>query len=79
MVVLCKRGVQKNFIDKFYEHSQVFSPYAVGALRSTDPILRVFRSELRKLKNGMKPIPLEQIKDMIEKQVIRHELLGEAG
>ena len=79
LFLLCKSGVQKNVIDEFYEHSQIFSPYTVGALLSTDPVLRVVRNELRKLKNGMKPVPREQIKDMIEKQIIKRELLGEAG
>ncbi len=79
LFLLCKRGVQKNVIDEFYEHSQIFSPYTVGALLSTGPILRVVRNELRKLKSGMKPVPPDQIKDMIEKQVIKRELLGEAG
>ncbi|MCY4049834.1 MAG: type I restriction enzyme HsdR N-terminal domain-containing protein [Hyphomicrobiales bacterium] len=79
LFLLCKRGVQKNAISEFYEHSQIFSPYTVGALLLTDPILRVVRAELRKLKSGMKPVSPEQIKDMLEKQIIKRDLLGEDG
>lgn len=79
LFLLCKRGVQKNAMSEFYEHSQIFSPHTVGALLLTDPVLRVVRSELRKLKSGMKPVPPEQIKDMMERQVIKRDLLGEDG
>ena len=41
--------------------------------------MKVVRREMRKLKGGMRQIPFEHIREMIEQEVIKRELLGEDG
>lgn len=79
LFLLCNRGVQRSAIDGFYEHSQVFNKYTLGRLLLTDPVLNVVRREMRKLKDGMRQISLDQIQEKLEQEVIKRDLLGEDG
>ena len=79
LFLLCNRGVQRSAIDGFYEHSQVFNKYTLGRLLLTDPVLNVVRREMRRLKDGMRQISLDQIQEKLEQEVIKRDLLGEDG
>ncbi len=79
LFLLCKRGVQKDLIDDYYEYRQAVNRYTVGALLLTDSITNVVRRELRKLKPGIK-VTTEEIKNLIHDGVIKREILeSEAG
>lgn len=79
LFLLCKRGVQKDLIDDFYEYKQSVNRYTIGALLLTDAVTNVVRRELRKLKPGIK-VDAPEIKDLIQSEVIKRELLeSEAG
>lgn len=79
LFMLCKRGVQKDAITDFYEHSQVFNRYTIGNLLLTKPVLQVVHREMRKLKDGTKTVPLDQIQELMEQEVIKLEILGDEG
>lgn len=79
LFLLCKRGVQKDLIDDFYEYKQSVNRYTIGALLLTDPIVNTVRRELRKLKTGIK-VDSDEIRELISQEVIKRELLeSEAG
>jgi len=79
LFLLCKRGVQKDLIDDFYEYKQSVNRYTIGALLLTDPIVNTVRRELRKLKAGIK-VDSDEIRELISHEVIKRELLeSEAG
>lgn len=79
LFLLCKRGVQKDLIDDFYEYKQSVNRYTIGALLLTDPIVNTVRRELRKLKAGIK-VDSDEIRELISQEVIKRELLeSEAG
>lgn len=79
LFLLCKRGVQKDFLDDFYEYKQSVNRYTIGALLLTDPIVNTVRRELHKLKTGIK-VDSDEIKELISQEVIKRELLeSEAG
>ena len=46
LFLLCKRGVQKDLIDEFYEYRQSVNRYTVGAVLLTEPVISVIRREL---------------------------------
>ena len=79
LFLLCKRGVQKDLIDDFYQYRQSVNRYTVGALLSTEAVSNVVRRELRKLKPGIK-VETDEINDLIENEVIKREVLqSDAG
>ncbi len=79
LFLLCKRGVQKDLIDDFYEYRQSVNRHTIGALLLTDPITNVVRRELRKLKPGIK-VETDEIGDLIQSEVLKREVLeSEAG
>ena len=79
LFLLCKRGVQKDLIDEFYEYRQSVNCYTVGAVLLTEPVISVIRRELRKIKDGLK-VSNEEIEELVAKEVIKRDLIeSEAG
>ena len=79
LFLLCKRGVQKDLIDDYYEYKQSVNHYTIGAIILTEPVISAIRKELKKLKPGIK-VDAEEIKRLVEHGVIKRELLeSDAG
>ena len=79
LFLLCKRGVQKDLIDDFYEYRQSVNRYTVGALILSEPVVSVIRRELKKLKAGIK-VETDEISELVEHEIIKREILdSEAG
>lgn len=77
--LLCKRGLIKDNIDKYYEYKQSVNRYSIGALLASDAIASVVRKELRKVKPGIN-VSVEEICEMISKEVIKREIFdSESG
>ena len=74
LFLLCKRGVQKDLIDEFYEYKQSVNRYTIGALLLTDPIVNTVRRELRKIKTGIK-VDSAEIRVLISQEVVKREVL----
>ncbi len=79
LFLLCKRGVQKDLIDDYYEYRQSVNRYTIGALLLTDSVTNIVRRELRKLKPGIK-VDAEEIRDLLKAEVLKREILeSESG
>ncbi len=79
LFMLCKRGIQKDLIDDYYEYRQSVNRYTIGALLTTDSIAEVVRRELRKLKPGIK-VEISDIQYLIQNGVLKREILeSDAG
>ena len=74
LFLLCKRGVQKDLIDEFYEYRQTVNRYTVGAILLTGPVISVIRREIRKIKDGLK-VSNEEIEELISNEVLKRDLL----
>jgi len=74
LFLLCKRGVQKDLIDEFYEYRQTVNRYTVGAVLLTEPVISVIRREIRKIKDGLK-VSNEEIEELISNEVLKRDLL----
>lgn len=79
LFLLCKRGVQKDLIDDFYEYRQSVNRYTIGALILSEPVISSIRRELKRLKTGIK-VEAEEIRELVDQEVIKREILeSEAG
>ncbi|MBE9516168.1 MAG: type I restriction enzyme HsdR N-terminal domain-containing protein [Proteobacteria bacterium] len=79
LFLLCKRGVQKDLIDDYYEYRQSVNRYTIGALLLTDSVTNIVRRELRKLKPGTK-VDIDEIQNLIKSEVLKREILeSDAG
>lgn len=79
LFLLCKRGIQKDLIDDYYEYKQSVNRYIIGSFLLTDAVTNVVRRELRKLKPGIK-VDSEEIGDIIHSEVLKRDILeSEAG
>lgn len=74
LFLLCKRGVQKDLIDEFYEYRQSVNRYTIGAVLLTEPVVNVIRRELRKIKDGLK-VSNEEIEELIVNEVLKRDLI----
>lgn len=74
LFLLCKRGVQKDLIDEFYEYRQTVNRYTVGAVLLSEPVISVIRREIRKIKDGLK-VSNEEIEELISNEVLKRDLL----
>lgn len=74
LFLLCKRGLIKDNIDKYYEYKQSINRYAVGALLGSDTVAAVVRRELRKMNPGIN-VSTEEIQELINTQVLKREVI----
>lgn len=74
LFLLCKRGVQKDVIDEFYEYRQSVNRYSVAAVIMSDPIIGAVRRELRRIKSGLK-VTDKNIEDLIKEEVLKRDLI----
>ena len=74
LFLLCKRGVQKDLIDEFYEYRQSVNRYTVGAVILSEPVISVVRRELRRVKDGLK-VSNEEIEDLVKNEVLKRDLI----
>jgi len=72
--MLCRRGIDKDLIEQFYEYRQSVNKYMISAVLSSEPVLNTIRKELRKLRDGLK-VELEEIGEVISSQIIKREVL----
>lgn len=71
---LCKRGVEKDLIDDFYQYKQSVNRYSVGALLMSEPALNLIRKELRRLNDGIK-VSTEELAMMLEHEILKRDLI----
>jgi len=74
LFLLCKRGIQKDLIDDFYEYRQSVNRYTIGAIIQTDPVITCIRRELRKIKDGLK-VTNEEISELVTTEVLKRDLV----
>lgn len=74
LFLLCKRGVQKDLIDEFYEYRQSVNRYTIGAVLLTEPVITAIRRELRKIKAGLK-VSNEEIEGLVANEVLKRDLV----
>jgi len=73
LFLLCKRGLIKDNIDRYYEYKQSINKYAIGALLCSEGVTSVVRRELRRMNPGIK-VTIDEIDEMIRTEIIKREI-----
>ncbi|MEN6627236.1 MAG: type I restriction enzyme HsdR N-terminal domain-containing protein [Candidatus Sumerlaeia bacterium] len=72
--LLAKEGWQKAFLGDYASQRQALSRFNMAALILSSPVLEILRREVRRLSPEVK-IDLEQLKDVLQADVIKREVL----
>jgi predicted type IV restriction endonuclease len=74
LYLLCKEGFAKSMIDEYEAQKAALNRFVVGATIRSEKILLAIRTELRRVSPDVH-FDVEDIKSVIEKDVIKRELL----
>jgi len=74
MFMLSKEGLGRGVLDSFFTQKRATNKYILGAILSSDIILKLVRKELKKLNDDIK-VDLETIETIIKQEVIKREIL----
>lgn len=73
LFMLCRRAIDKDLAEKFYEYQQLVNKYTVAGILMSDETHALVTKNLRKLMPGIK-VDNQEIAKMIKDQVIKREL-----
>jgi len=76
LYLLCKEGLAKAAIEEYHEHLQTVNRFVLGAVLQSDPMIDVFRRELRRITPGLK-VTKDEIAALLEDTLKRDVLEGE--
>lgn len=71
---LSKEVFAPDSMSQMFKAKQAMSRFSIAQLMLSDPVVGMVRRELRKLADGLNP-DLDQVRDIIEEQVIKRELI----
>lgn len=74
LFLLCKRAVNKDLIEQFYEQKQACNRFVLGALVMSDSVISLLRRQLRQITPGLK-VDEDSIREIIEKEVLKREVV----
>ena len=74
LFMLCRRGVDKDLIEQYYEYQQLVNKFTIAAILMSDETTLVANRLLRKLAPSIK-IDKDEIAEVIKHQVIKRELV----
>lgn len=74
LFMLAKEGWQKSVISEFHSQKKALDRFSIGALMLSKPVLEIIRRELKRISPDVK-IELNQIKEVIENDVLKREVL----
>jgi predicted type IV restriction endonuclease len=74
LFMLSKEGWQKSRINDYHAKKRALDRFFISALVLSNPVLNMIRRELKKLSPNIK-IELDQIKNVIESEVMKREVL----
>ncbi len=72
--LLCKKAVNKDLIEEYYEHKQAVNRYAIGTILLTDESVNLVRRVLRRINPALKVTP-DEIRDKLINSVIKRDVL----
>ena len=77
--LLCKEGVEKAAVEKFYDHVRSVNRFMVGAITLSAPVVSIIRRELRKISPNVK-VSDEEIEKILAFEVLKRDIVeGEAA
>ncbi|MGE5207355.1 MAG: restriction endonuclease subunit R [Chlamydiota bacterium] len=74
LYLLAKEGWSRSALDEFDSRRQALNRFCIAAMVTSDPLLRLIRRQIRQLSPDVK-IDLEQIKTVLEREVLKRDVL----
>jgi hypothetical protein len=74
LYLLCKEGWVKSVLGDYQMQREALSRFFLGALILSEPVLNIVRRELKRVSPDVK-IEIDQIKDVLEKEVLKREVI----
>jgi hypothetical protein len=74
LYLLCKEGWIKSVLGDYQMQREALSRFFLGALILSEPVLGIIRRELKRVSPDVK-IEIDQIKDVLEKEVLKREVI----
>lgn len=72
--MLCRRGLDKDLIEQYYEHRQSVNKYMISAALTSESVSNAIRKELKKLKDGLK-VDIDEIGEIIKAEIIKRDVM----
>ena len=73
LFLLCRKGIDKDLIDEYYERQQACNRFVIGALLGSDQVVTIVRRLLRSITPGLK-VSTEEVKSIILDEVIKRDV-----
>ena len=70
LYMLCKKGVEKNLINKAAQYKNVMNAYVIGAVLQHSSLLHEVRRKIKKLSPGFS-VNIDEIQNIVEEEVLR--------
>lgn len=74
LFLLCKEGLSKDVLEKFYEHIKSVNRYMIGAILQTDAALGLIRRELRRVSPKIR-VDFDEIASILTGEVLKREVI----
>jgi predicted type IV restriction endonuclease len=74
LFLLCKEGISKDAITKFYERIQSVNRFVIGAIVPTDSVIDIIRKGLKRISPGIR-VTNEQIENILVTEVLKREIV----
>jgi len=73
LFLLCRKGLDKDLMDEFYERQQACNRFMIGALVCGDDVAALVRRQLRAITPGLK-VSLDEVKEIIRNEVVKRDI-----
>jgi len=74
LFLLTKESWQKSALSDYYDKNQALSPFTIGQVLLTEPVLAVIRRELKRISPEVK-IEIDKIVEVLEQEVLKQNVV----
>lgn len=71
---ISREGIKKGILFDYYTRKQAANKYILGAIISSEPVVKVIRRELKRISPDIK-VSTEQIKNTVESEVLKRDVV----
>jgi len=74
LFLLTKESWQKSALSDYYDKNQALSPFTIGQVLLTEPVLAIIRRELKRISPEVK-IEIDKILEVLEQEVLKQNVV----
>ncbi len=73
LFLLCRRGLDRDLMDEFYERQQACNRFTIGAIVCGEEVAALVRRQLRAITPGLK-VSIDEVKEIIRNEVVKRDI-----